>query len=75
VWTLRSEPFSIADPTDLLGARPASIQMPDIPKLLRDIPRIARARARPLPASPRRRARASRWATRWPTPGAISASA
>lgn len=48
VWTLRSEPFSIADPTDLLGARPASIQMPDIPKLLRDIPRIARARARPF---------------------------
>lgn len=48
VWTLRSEPFSIADPTDLLGARPASIQMPDIPRLLRDIPRIARARARPF---------------------------
>lgn len=48
VWTRRSEPFSIADPTDLLGARPASIQMPDIPKLLRDIPRIARARAKPF---------------------------
>ena len=48
VWTLRSEPFSIAAPTDLLGARPASIQMPDIPRLLRDIPRIARARARPF---------------------------
>ena len=48
VWTPRSEPFSIADPTDLLGARPASIQMPDIPKLLRDIPRIARARAKPF---------------------------
>lgn len=48
VWTLRSEPFSIADPTDLLGARPASIQMPDITRLLRDIPRIARARARPF---------------------------
>lgn len=48
VWTPRSEPFSIADPTDLLGARPASIQMPDIPRLLRDIPRIARARARPF---------------------------
>ncbi len=48
VWTQRSEPFSIADPTDLLGARPASIQMPDIPKLLRDIPRIARARAKPF---------------------------
>lgn len=48
IWTQRSEPFSIADPTDLLGVRPASIQMPDIPKLLRDIPRIARARARPF---------------------------
>lgn len=48
VWTQRTEPFSIADPTDLLGARPASIQMPDIPKLLRDIPRIARARAKPF---------------------------
>ena len=48
VWTQRSEPFSIADPTDLLGARPASLQMPDIPKLLRDIPRLARARAKPF---------------------------
>lgn len=48
VWTARSEPFSIADPTDLLGARPASIRMPDIPRLLRDIPRIARARAKPF---------------------------
>ncbi len=48
VWTQRSEPFSIADPTDLLGARPASIRMPDIPRLLRDIPRIARARAKPF---------------------------
>lgn len=48
VWTQRSEPFTIADPTDLLGARPAHIQMPDIPKLLRDIPRLARARAKPF---------------------------
>jgi len=48
LWTRRSEPFTIADPTDLLGARPASIQMPDIPRLIRDIPRIARARARPF---------------------------
>jgi|GEM_PF-1676310 hypothetical protein len=50
LWTRRGEPFSIADPTDLLGARPASLQMPDIAKLLRDLPRIARARARPFAA-------------------------
>lgn len=48
VWTRATEPFSIADPTDLLGARPASIQMPDIGRLLRDIPRLARARAQPF---------------------------
>lgn len=48
VWTRRSEPFSIADPADLLGARPASLRMPDIAKLLRDIPRVARARAKPF---------------------------
>lgn len=48
VWTRRSEPFSIADPSDLLGQRPASIRMPDIAGLLRDIPRLARARAKPF---------------------------
>lgn len=48
LWAPPSEPFAIADPTDLLGQRPATIQMPDIPKLLRDIPRLARARARPF---------------------------
>lgn len=48
VWTRRSEPFSIADPADLLGARPTSIRMPDIARLLRDIPRVARARAKPF---------------------------
>jgi hypothetical protein len=50
IWTGRSEPFSIADPTDLLGARPASLRMPDIPKLLRDLPRLARAGAHPFAA-------------------------
>jgi hypothetical protein len=50
VWTPASEPFSIAEPSDVLGARPASIQLPDIPRLIRDIPRIARARARPFAA-------------------------
>ncbi|WHO39157.1 hypothetical protein PMI04_000710 [Sphingobium sp. AP49] len=47
IWTNRTEPFTIAEPTDILGARPVTIQMPDIPRLIRDIPRIAKARARP----------------------------
>lgn len=47
VWTGRSEPFTIAEPTDVLGVRPVTIQMPDIPRLIRDIPRIGKARARP----------------------------
>uniref|UniRef100_UPI0022EB79FA hypothetical protein n=1 Tax=Falsiroseomonas oryzae TaxID=2766473 RepID=UPI0022EB79FA len=50
VWTLGSEPFSIAEPSDVLGARPAMVQLPDIPRLIRDIPRIAKARARPFAA-------------------------
>jgi hypothetical protein len=50
VWTPRGEPFTIADPTDLLGARPASIRMPDIPRLLRDLPRLAKAQAHPFAA-------------------------
>lgn len=50
IWTPRSEPFLLADPTDLLGARPATIQMPDIGKLLRDLPRVAKSRARPFAA-------------------------
>jgi hypothetical protein len=50
VWTARSEPFSIAEPTDVLGAKPATIQLPDLPKLIRDIPRIAKARAQPFVA-------------------------
>jgi hypothetical protein len=50
LWTLPTEPFAIAEPTDVLGARPATIQLPDIPRLIRDIPRIAKARARPFAA-------------------------
>jgi hypothetical protein len=50
VWTLGSEPFSIAEPTDILGARPATVQLPDIPRLIRDIPRMAKARAKPFAA-------------------------
>jgi hypothetical protein len=48
VWTARTEPFSVAEPTDVLGARPVNIQLPDIPRLLRDLPRVAKARARPF---------------------------
>ncbi len=50
IWSARSEPFSIADPTDLLGAKPAAIRMPDIPKLLRDLPRLGKAQAQPFAA-------------------------
>ncbi len=50
VWTRPTEPFSLAEPSDLLGAKPAVVQLPDIPKLIRDIPRMAKARARPLAA-------------------------
>jgi hypothetical protein len=50
VWTSRSEPFSVAEPSDVLGAKPATVQLPDLPRLIRDIPRIAKARARPFVA-------------------------
>jgi hypothetical protein len=48
LWAPPTEPFTIADATDLLGQRPATIKMPDSPKLLRDIPLLARAKARPF---------------------------
>ena len=50
IWSSRSEPFSIAEPTDLLGARPATIAMPDVHRLLRDLPRLAKAGANPFAA-------------------------
>lgn len=50
VWTARTEPFAIAEPSDVLGAKPATIQLPDLPRLIRDIPRIAKARAKPFAA-------------------------
>jgi hypothetical protein len=50
VWTNRSEPFAIAEPSDVLGAKPATIQLPDLQRLIRDIPRIAKARAKPFAA-------------------------
>ncbi len=50
VWSKRSEVFSIAEPLDILGLRPTTIQLPDLGKLVRDIPRIARAGAQPYAA-------------------------
>lgn len=47
VWSGRSDVFTLADPMDVLGMPPMQIQMPSIPKLLRDIPRIHKARANP----------------------------
>lgn len=50
LWTARSEPFAIAEPSDVLGSKPVTIQLPDLPRLIRDIPRIAKARAKPFAA-------------------------
>jgi len=50
IWTPRSDVFSLAEPTDILGVRPVPIRLPDLNKLVRDIPRIARAEARPYAA-------------------------
>lgn len=50
VWSLRTEVFSLAEPMDLLGLKPVPIRLPDLPKLLRDIPRMKRARALPFAA-------------------------
>lgn len=48
IWSKRSEPFSIAEPTDILGVRPVAMQLPDLKKMIRDIPRIPQARANPF---------------------------
>lgn len=50
VWSRRSEPFQIADPTDLLGQRPVAFSMPDLKKLKRDIPRMFKAGVMPFAA-------------------------
>lgn len=50
LWTARSEPFATAEPSDVLGSKPVTIQLPDLPRLIRDIPRIAKARAKPFAA-------------------------
>jgi hypothetical protein len=52
VWSGRTDPFHIAAPDDLLGQRPAVVPWPDLSKLLRDIPRLGPAGARPFAAMP-----------------------
>jgi hypothetical protein len=48
IWSQRSEPFSIADPLDLLGSRPVALSMPDLPKLVKGLGRMVRAQAKPF---------------------------
>ncbi len=48
VWTRRSELFSIAEPTDILGVKPMPFELPDLQRLVRDIPRIGKAEANPF---------------------------
>lgn len=50
VWSPRSDVFSLAEPMDMLGLKPVAVRLPDLPKLLRDIPRMKRARALPFAA-------------------------
>ncbi|MCU7864752.1 MAG: hypothetical protein KZQ92_12335 [Candidatus Thiodiazotropha sp. (ex Lucinoma borealis)] len=50
LWTPGSELFSLAEPTDILGMKPVAMQLPDLKKLVRDIPRIAKANANPFAA-------------------------
>lgn len=50
VWSARSEPFTIAEPMDPLGLKPHAMQLPDIPKLIRALPRIPKAKALPFAA-------------------------
>ena len=63
VWTARSEPFSIAEPTDVLGAKPVTVQLPTC----RGSCATSRASPRPAPGrSPR--------STPRPTPATRSAT-
>lgn len=48
LWSAPTEPFTIADHMDLLGLKPAPMRMPDLGQLMRDLPRVARARALPF---------------------------
>lgn len=48
VWSRPTEPFVIAAHGDLLGIRPVAFEAPNLPKLLADIPKMARAGANPF---------------------------
>ncbi len=50
VWSRRTEVFFLAEPMDMLGLKPVAMRLPDLPKLLRDVPRMKRARALPFAA-------------------------
>ena len=50
VWSRRTEVFFLAEPMDMLGLKPVTMRLPDLPKLLRDVPRMRRARALPFAA-------------------------
>jgi hypothetical protein len=48
VWSRRTDVFSIAEPTDVLGVQPVAFTLPDLTKMLRDLPRIPKAAAQPF---------------------------
>ena len=48
VWSRRTEVFFLAEPMDLLGLKPVSMRLPNLPKLMKDIPRMRKARALPF---------------------------
>ncbi len=50
LWTPGGEVFSLAEPSDILGMKPVAMQLPDLKKLVRDIPRIPKAKANPFAA-------------------------
>ncbi|WP_437656653.1 hypothetical protein [Sorangium sp. So ce1182] len=49
-WSRRTDVFSLAEPMDLLGLKPVAMRLPDLPKMMRDIPRMKKARALPFAA-------------------------
>jgi hypothetical protein len=48
IWSLRSEPFVLAEHHDLLGSQPQTVALPDLPRLLRDLERLGKAGANPF---------------------------
>jgi hypothetical protein len=50
LWSNPSEVFTVAEPADILGMRPVPMRLPDLPKLVRDLARIPKAKAVPVSA-------------------------